>query len=212
MSGLDQLTITRMYRWWAGIYDAVSPVYLLGNEGRLRREAIHALHPQPGQAVLEIACGTGRNFPLIMERIGPSGVLVGVDYSAAMLARAQARVARRGWRNVRLIRADAARIALGRQFDAALCTLAMGVIPDYENALTRMVEHVRSGGRVAIADGKRSTRWYARPFNGVAYLLGLGAGSDVSRRPWETLDRLVDEFEYREWFMGFFYVATGRCG
>ena len=59
----------------------------------------------------------------------------------------------------------------------------MVVIPDYESALMRMVERMRSGGRVAIADGKCTTRWYARPFNGVACLLGLGAAADVSGGP-----------------------------
>jgi len=88
----------------------VSPVYLLGNEEQLPS---HALHLQPGQTMLKLACGIGRNFSLIMERIGPTGILVGGDYSSATLARA--RVARQGWRNVnvRLIRADAAWIALG---------------------------------------------------------------------------------------------------
>ena len=212
MSGLDQLTIARMYRWWAGIYDPVSPVYLLGNEGRLRREAIRALHLQPGQAVLEIACGTGRNFPLVMEQIGPTGTLVGVDYTPAMLAKAQARVQRHGWQNVQLVRSDAARLALGRQFDAALCTLAMSVIPDYQGALQRMIAHVRPGGRVVIADAKHSSRWYARSFNFIADLLGWGAAGDVSRRPWEDLAKVVDDYVYREWFMGFFYVAGGRVG
>ncbi len=47
-------------------------------------------------------------------------------------------------------------------------TLAMGIIPDYEGALARMVEHIRAGGRVAIADGKRSTRWHPRSLNGIA--------------------------------------------
>lgn len=210
MSGLDQLTIARMYRWWAAIYDPVSPVYLLGNEGRLRRETIRTLQLQPGQAVLEIACGTGRNFPLIMEQIGPTGTLVGVDYTPAMLAQAQARVQRYGWQNVQLVRSDAAQLMLGRRFDAALCTLAMSVIPDYEGALIRMVEHVRPAGRVAIADGKRSTRWYARSFNFIADLLGWGAAGDISRRPWEGLSKAVDDYVYREWFMGFFYVAGGR--
>jgi len=64
-------------------------LYLLGNEKRLRQETIGSLNLQPGQTVLDIACGTGRNFPLILEKIGPTGRLVGVDYTDAMLARAR---------------------------------------------------------------------------------------------------------------------------
>lgn len=90
----------------------MTPIYLLGNEKRLRRETIGSLHLQPGQTVLDVACGTGRNFPLILEKIGPTGKLVGVDYTSDMLVRAKERVEREGWKNVELIQADAARIEL----------------------------------------------------------------------------------------------------
>jgi len=210
MTGFNQSTIERMYRYWARTYELLVPIYLLGNGGRLRTETIRALNLQPGQAVLDVACGTGANFPLIQEQIGPTGTLVGVDYTPAMLDQARTRIQRRGWQNVQLVRSDAAQLALGRQFDAALCTLAMSVIPDYQGALQRMIAHVRPGGRVVIADAKHSSRWYAQSFNFIADLLGWGAASDISRRPWEDLAKEVDDYVYREWFMGFFYVAGGR--
>ncbi len=210
MTGFNQSTIERMYRYWARTYELLVPIYLLGNEGRLRAETIRALNLQPGQSVLDVACGTGSNFPLIQEQIGPTtGTLVGVDYTPAMLDQARARIQRRGWQNVQLVRSDAAQLALGRQFDAALCTLAISVIPDYQGALQRMLAHVRPGGWVVIADAKHSSRWYAQSFNFIADLLGWGAAGDISRRPWEALARHVGDYAYREWFMGFFYVAGG---
>lgn len=210
MNSFDQTAVERTYQNWAKVYEWLTPGYLLGNEKRLRRETIGCLHLQPGQTVLDIACGTGRNFPLILEKIGPNGKLVGVDYTLAMLARAQERVERQGWENVELIQADAARIDLQRKFDATLCTLAIGVIPDYRGALDRMVAHVKSGGRLAIGDAKRSSRWYGRPFNWLADLLGYGAAEDISRRPWESLREMLADFHYEEWFSGFFYVAAGN--
>ncbi len=209
MGRFGQTDIERTYKNWSRVYDWLTPTYLLGNEGRLRRETIGLLHLQPGQTVLEVACGTGRNFPLILGKIGPAGSLVGVDYTSAMLARASNRVEREGWKNVELIQQDAAHIDLGRKFDAALCTLAMGVIPDYRRALDRMVSHVRPNGRLAIGDAKRSSLWVGRPFNWLADLLGYGAAEDMSRRPWESLQKLPIDYHYKEWFSGFFYVAGG---
>lgn len=92
MSSFDQATIEQAYQNWAKVYDWLTPIYILGNEKRLRRRTIVSLHLQPGQTVLDIACGTGRNFPMILEKIGPTGRLVGVDYTAAMLDRARERV------------------------------------------------------------------------------------------------------------------------
>ena len=209
MSSFDQTAVEHIYQRWAKVYDWLTPAYLLGNERRLRRETIGSLRLQAGQTVLDIACGTGRNFPLILEKIGATGKLVGVDYTAAMLAKAQKRVEREGWKNVELIHADAAQIDLKRKFDAALCTLAIGVIPNYRSALDRIAAHVKPGGRLAISDGKRSSLWYGLPFNWWAELAGYGAGEDMSRRPWESLPALVDDFFYKEWFSGFFYVAGG---
>ena len=210
MSNLDQTTVEHIYQNWAKVYEWLTPIYLLGNENRLRRKTNGFLRLQPGQTVLEVGCGTGRNFPLILEKIGPTGTLVGVDYTSDMLARAQKRVETEGWKNVELIQGDAARIELGRKFDAALSTLAISVIPDYRGALDRMLAHVKPGGRLAIGDAKRSSRWYGRPFNWVVDLLGYGAAGRMSRRPWEPLKEMLGDFHYEEWFMGYFYVAGGN--
>jgi demethylmenaquinone methyltransferase/2-methoxy-6-polyprenyl-1,4-benzoquinol methylase len=209
MSSFSQTAIERTYQNWAKVYDWLTPFYLLGNERRLRAETIRCLYLQPGQSVLDIACGTGRNFPLILEKIGPSGKLVGVDYTDAMLARAREQVKREGWKNVELLYADAVSINLGQTFDAALSTLAIGVIPDYRNTLKRMMEHLIPGGRLAIGDVKRSTGIAGLSFNWLADLLGNGAAEDVSRRPWEILQGRLDDFHYSQWFSGFFYVAAG---
>jgi demethylmenaquinone methyltransferase/2-methoxy-6-polyprenyl-1,4-benzoquinol methylase len=210
MNSYDQTFIERRYQSWAKIYDWLTPTYLLGNEKRLRTKTIASLHLQPGQAVLDVACGTGRNFPLILEKIGPTGRLVGVDYTAAMLARAREQVERAGWKNVELIQSDAARVNLKQKFDAALCTLAMGVIPDEREALNRMIAHVKPSGWIAVGDAKRSSRWYGRSINWVADLLGYGAAEVMTRQTWELLRAKLDSFQYEEWFSGFFYVAAGK--
>ena len=210
MTNFNQEAIEHTYQNWAKVYDWLTPIYILGNEKRLRRETIDSLHLRAGQTVLDIACGTGRNFPLILEKIGPSGKLIGIDYTSAMLARAQERVKHEGWLNVELIRSDAALVNLERKFDAALCTLAMGVIPDYRVALNRMLAHVKQGGWLAIGDAKRSSGWNGFAFNWLAELLGYGAAEVMSRRPWESLQEMLIDFHYKEWFSGFFYVAAGR--
>jgi len=210
MSDLDQTAIGHTYQKWAKVYEWLTPIYLLGNEKRLRKETIAFLHLQPGQMVLDVGCGTGRNFSLILDKIGPTGKLVGVDYTSDMLARAQERVEHEGWKNVELIQADAACIELGRTFDAALSTLAISVIPDYRGALDRMLAHVKPGGYLAIGDAKRSSRWYGRPFNWMADLLGTGAAGIMARKPWEPLQEMLNDYHYDEWFMGFFYVAAGK--
>src|SRR3954454_2905316 len=73
-----------------------------------RRAAVQALGLRLGASVVDVACGTGLNFPLIEEAIGPAGRIVGVDLTDAMLARARKRIETNGWSNVSLVQADAA--------------------------------------------------------------------------------------------------------
>jgi len=44
-----------------------------------RVKAVQALELQNGDAVVDIGCGTGLNFSLLEEAIGPEGTLIGVD-------------------------------------------------------------------------------------------------------------------------------------
>src|SRR5689334_7464685 len=98
------------YRKKAKHYDVTSWLYPApGYPHRAqRRRAIQALGLREGDTVVDIACGTGLNFPLIEEVIGPGGRIVGVDLTDAMLGQAEDRIQANGWSNISLAQADAA--------------------------------------------------------------------------------------------------------
>ncbi len=56
----------------------------------LRRKAVGKMALGRGDSVLEIGCGTGRNFPYLREAVGPEGRIYGVDISPGMLRKARA--------------------------------------------------------------------------------------------------------------------------
>lgn len=176
----------------------------------MRKKLIENVHLKPGDRVLDIACGTGANFPYIMEKIGPSGEIVGVDFSVPMLQEAQKQVEAHGWKNVRLIQHDAATIQLGEQFDVVICALGMVVIPDYQSAMQRAFEHVRPGGMLGIADLCESQRWYMLPVNTLMDVLDATLVTDTTRRPWELMQPLVENYTREDLMLGYMYVATGK--
>ena len=128
-------------------YDLISPLYDIGatGSGRPRSEAVAQLRLEAGDVVLDVACGTGLNFPFIEAGIGAEGVLIGLDYSSGMLAKARRKVKRKGWGNVRLIRADARSLSGDLlkehtnvdRIDKVLCTLGFTVVPDWEPVFER---------------------------------------------------------------------------
>jgi SAM-dependent methyltransferase len=100
------VTGRRRYDVTARFYDVMSlerAVYRAGREA-----GIAALGLRRGDRVLDVGCGTGLNLPLLRDAVGPSGVVVGLDASAAMLRQARARIRRHGWTNVTTVLADAA--------------------------------------------------------------------------------------------------------
>ena len=66
----------RRYLRLAAVYDIDPGQRFL--YARARTRAVELLQLSPGSAVLDVACGTGRNFPLVEARIGRSGRLVAV--------------------------------------------------------------------------------------------------------------------------------------
>ncbi len=93
-TGRTQERLIETYRKKAKHYDLTSRLYPAPGypQRAQRRRAVQALGLRPGDTVIDIACGTGLNFSLIEEMIGPDGRIVGVDLTDAMLERAQDRI------------------------------------------------------------------------------------------------------------------------
>jgi demethylmenaquinone methyltransferase/2-methoxy-6-polyprenyl-1,4-benzoquinol methylase len=118
-------------------YDIIAPIYDKAIRSLYlpyRQKLVQSLQLQPGQTVLDIGCGSGLNFELIMDANGPHGTLIGVDFSAKMLLRAQQTIYKRGWKNVFLLEQDATKLNLkelninsgnGIRIDRILCTLGL---------------------------------------------------------------------------------------
>src|SRR5690606_28301657 len=73
-----------------------------------RPAAVEALRLSEGARVLDLPCGTGQSFEMLVPAVGPTGTVLGVDRSSGMLRRARRRVSRAGWNNVTLRQAPAA--------------------------------------------------------------------------------------------------------
>jgi len=97
----------------------------------------------PGQRVLDIASGLGEPSFTAARRVGPNGLVLGVDFAPDMVARAAARARAMGATQVHFEEHDAERLALGRQFDAALSRWGFMLMPEPVSALRAVRTHVR---------------------------------------------------------------------
>jgi ubiquinone/menaquinone biosynthesis C-methylase UbiE len=101
---------------------------------------------QQGDAVLDVACGTGIVARTAADIVGSAGRVVGVDLNEAMLA-----VAGRVRPDLEWRQGDVAHLPFADgEFDAVLCQMALMFFPDRARALGEMSRVVRPDGTVAV--------------------------------------------------------------
>lgn len=205
--------VSRVYRVWGrhpALYVAQDWFSFMGRHRSIRNDAADALDLKPGDRVLEIGCGTGRNLANLVDRVGPAGEVVGVDYTPEMLAAAKRLVDRRSWANVRLVEADAAALTVERidgPYDAVLAVMSLSAMPRWREALRRVVPLLQPGGRFVVAD--------AREFPGHLSVLNPLLRSVVAPlgawHPWRDVSiemrRLFGDVDRTDYNFGTFYVA-----
>lgn len=194
------------------IYDRDARFYDLSRSIVLthRKRAIEVLKLQEGQAVLEVGCGTGKNFPYLHKKVGESGKIIGVEYSEKMLEIAQRRIEKGGYQNVELHKADAAQFIPPHEIDAVLFADVLFVIPNFRLALENAISAIETDGKVSILDFKLSDNAIFRVLNGIWRRWSNFYGGDFGRRPWEDLEELLgDQITMEEHLLGFRYIAHG---
>jgi demethylmenaquinone methyltransferase/2-methoxy-6-polyprenyl-1,4-benzoquinol methylase len=166
--------------------------------------------------VVDIACGTGLNFSLIEQAIGPDGRIVGVDLTDAMLVQAQRRIETNGWSNISLVQANAAEFDFPIEVDAILSTYAMSQVPECGDVIAHGAAALSAGGRWVVLDLKlpdTAPRWLTE--TATALLRPFGSIDEwIARRPWEAIragmqDHLAD-LSWTELCFGTSFLATGR--
>ena len=207
-----------IYRKRAKHYDFTANLYyLLGyREWAYRQKAVDALHLSPGDTVVEIACGTGLNFPLYQKAIGPQGKIIGVDLTDAMLAQARQRVADNGWENVELVHADARDYRFPAGVNAIISTYALSLIPESDQILERAASALAPGGRLALLELQLPENWPAWLVTIGLWLVKPFSVTDewMARRPWHTIRQTMREqfvdVSVAEMYFGVTYVIAGQ--
>jgi ubiquinone/menaquinone biosynthesis C-methylase UbiE len=175
---------------WA--YDRLAAEWVY-RTGRL--SAIKQMWLRPGDQVLDLGCGTGLNFPLLVDRVGSGGLVVGLDASQQMLAQARRRVRARGWPNVVLVHADATEVGaetLCSLFrldgaDGVLSTYALSIMGDWRRAWQTACRAARPGARMGVVD-MRLPSGRGRPVRPLARLACALGGADADAHPWRGVE------------------------
>src|SRR5437867_4470402 len=105
----------------------------------------------PGERVIDVGCGCGGTTIALARRVGPAGLVLGIDISAPMLERAAETARAEGLANVRFENADAQthRLPPGA-FDVVYSRFGIMFFADPVAAFANLRAALRPGGRLAF--------------------------------------------------------------
>lgn len=211
-------SVTQTYRKRAKHYDFTSsPYYLIGFRiEAYRRQAIATLNLQPGDTVVDLGCGTGLNLPLFQKAIGPTGKIIAVDLTDAMLEQARQRVKTHRWANVELVQSDAVALNFPDEVDGVFSSYALSLATGLDQIIQRSSGALKPGKRCVILDLKvpeSLPRWLiptllpiVRPFAVTEEV--------IARRPWDTIwqamNRHLTNTKLEQRYGGFAFIARGE--
>jgi SAM-dependent methyltransferase len=150
---LDEYRKTSLENW-----DRIAPNweserdFVMSSTGVVSERLVERLDPQPGNAVLDIAAGTGDTGFMAAERIGEDGRLVSTDFAPAMVEAARRNSEAQGLDNVEHRVLDAENMDLDDDsFDRVVARWGYMLMADPAAALAETRRVLRPGGRVALA-------------------------------------------------------------
>ena len=147
---LTKADVVRVYGRTAPFYD----LWGMLTETRARRRAFELAHVCDGEAVLEVAVGTGLAFAELLEH-NPRGRNEGIDLTEAMLAKAREKAERSAATNWRLRVGDAYDLDFGpATFDLLLNCYMFDLLPeaDFERVLGEFNRVLKPSGRLVLVN------------------------------------------------------------
>jgi demethylmenaquinone methyltransferase/2-methoxy-6-polyprenyl-1,4-benzoquinol methylase len=191
--------VASMFDSIAPVYDRMNTIMTAGLDGRWRRAAVRAARLAAGGSALDVACGTGKLTAALAAAVGPTGRVVGVDLSTAMLEEAQRVFGELG--QVEFVVGNALALRFeANVFDAATISFGLRNLSSFEDGFREMARVVRPGGRVVCLElttprPKVAGRLYSAVFGRMAPFVGTAFGR---REAYAYLPHSLDGFPNAE--------------
>ena len=137
----------------ARYYDTLLNILSLGTYSIFIRKAISKMNIQPGDRILDLGCGTGRNSCLMAKYLSSDGSIVGMDIGEEMIAQFEKKCSKHPNIEVQKLRIDEP-LPFNKEFDKTLLSFVFHGFPDdkKEKIIANVKKSLKPGGQLFILD------------------------------------------------------------
>lgn len=201
--------VRAMFSSIAHRYDLLNTLLSFNQDKYWRRFAVRRCALKPGDRVLDVACGTGMLSFEAARAVGPEGRVIGVDFCAEMLVKAEENLKKTPYGdNVEFRPGNAVDLPFpDESFDCAVIGFALRNVPDVRKTIEEMARVVKPGGRVVNLEfgkpgliGFKQAYWlYFEKILPLMGRLGIGRSGPYNYLP-NSVKNFPHQREIRELF------------
>ena len=196
--------IKSMFKKVAPSYDKGNDVLSAGIHHQWRKKLVRLSNVQPGMMILDCATGTGDLAIEFKKAVGPTGKVIGTDFSEAMLETAPKKAQEQNL-EINFQTADVMNLPFNdAQFDRVTISFGIRNVQDPQKAIREMARVTKSGGQILILEfGQMKTPVIKDLYNFYSekvlpYLGGLVTGQTEA---YKYLQKSSAKFPCREEFL-----------
>jgi arsenite methyltransferase len=136
---------------------------------------------QPGQTVLDLGCGAGLDLLIAAEKVGPKGVVIGVDMTETMLEKAQGNIRASELANIQVRKGYIETLPVeSNSIDWIVSNCVINLSPDKEKVFAEIARVLKPGGRMLVSDMiAEGLPWWVRRSGLLPASCGGGAISEA---------------------------------
>ena len=137
---------------------------------------------QPGETVLDLGSGAGIDAFLAAREVGPTGHVIGVDMTPAMVDRARTNAAKGSYSNTEFRIGEIEHLPVAdRSVDVIISNCVINLSPEKEQVFREAYRVLKPGGRLLVSDLVWLTAPSAEVRSSVEALVGCVAGASLKK-------------------------------
>ncbi len=108
---------------------------------------------RPGDTVIDLGSGAGNDCFIARSQTGPTGKVIGIDFTEAMIQKARANADKIGYNNVEFRQGDIEKMpVVASVADVVVSNCVLNLVPNKKNVIKEIARVLKPGGHFSISD------------------------------------------------------------